>query len=97
MSNPGAGKPFTSLDAVTGTAVGRVFGAAGFDAVSCQISGITDATVEIQGSNDGVIWDLLEAAVTGDDIFAVELGARYLRAECTIHASGTITAVFVGV
>ena len=97
MSNPGAGKPFTSLDAVTGTGAGRVFGAAGFDAVSCQISGISGDTVEIQGSNDGTTWDLLETAVTVDDIYAVELGARFLRAELTIFSAGAVTAIFVGV
>ncbi len=96
MSYPGAGKPFKSLDAVVATADGRVFGAAGFSAISCQVSGITDATVEVQGSNDGVIWDLLDVAITADDIFAVERGANYLRASVTIWASGAITAVFVG-
>ncbi len=96
MSYPGAGKPYTSLNAVVAVEDGRVFGAAGFSAISCQISGITSATVEIQGSNDGVSWDLLDVAITADDIFAVERGARYLRASVTVWVSGAITAVFVG-
>ena len=92
----GAGKGFTSLNAVTSAVVGSVFGASGFSAISCQVSGINGDTVQIQGSNDGTIWDLLEAAITADDIFQVELGAKHLRAEVTIYGTGTITAIFVG-
>ncbi len=92
----GAGKGFTSLDAVTSAATGKVFGAGGFGAISCQISGINGDTVQIQGSNDGTNWDLLEAAIVADDIFQVEMGAKFLRARVTIYGSGTITAVFVG-
>lgn len=97
MSTPGAGKVYTSLDAVTATDTGKVFGAAGFRAISAQISGINGDTVQIQGSNDGTNWDLLEAAITADDIYQVEMGAKFLRARVTVYGSGTITATFVGV
>lgn len=97
MSTPGAGKVYTSLDAVVVTGAGKVFGAAGFRAISCQVSGITTATVQIQGSNDGTNWDLLEAAITADDIYQVEMGAKYLRGNVTIWTAGAITVTFVGV
>lgn len=92
----GAGKGFTSLDAVTSAATGSVFGAAGFGSISVQISGISGDTVQIEGSNDGTNWDLLEGVITGDDIFQVEMGAKFLRARVTVYGSGTITAIFVG-
>lgn len=54
-----------------------------------QVSGITNATVKIQGSLDGTNWaDLQE--VTSDEMVALTPAPRHVRANVTAYTSGTI-------
>jgi hypothetical protein len=57
-----------------------------------QVSGITSATVVLQGSLDGTNWSTLGTALTADGLVTVANAPKYLRANCTLYVSGTITA-----
>lgn len=57
-----------------------------------QVSGITSATVALQGSLDGTNWSTLGTALTANGIVTVQNAPKYLRANCTTFVSGTITA-----
>ena len=57
-----------------------------------QVSGITSATVALQGSLDGTNWSTIGTALTANGIITVQNAPKYLRANCTVYVSGTITA-----
>jgi len=57
-----------------------------------QVNGITSATVVLQGSLDGTNWSTLSSALTADGLVTVANAPKYLRANCTVYVSGTITA-----
>jgi len=57
-----------------------------------QVSGITSATVTLQGSLDGTNWSTIGTALTADGIITVANAPKYLRANCTVYVTGTITA-----
>ena len=57
-----------------------------------QVSGITSATVALQGSLDGVTYSTIGTSLTGDGIVTVANAPKYLRANCTVYVTGTITA-----
>jgi len=84
--------PITLLNAVgatgTSTAVQVDTGQPAF----LQVSGITSATVALQGSLDGTNWSTLGTALTANGIITVANAPKYLRANCTVYVSGTITA-----
>lgn len=84
--------PITLLNAVgatgTSTAVQVDTGQPAF----LQVSGITSATVALQGSLDGTNWSTLGTALTANGIVTVQNAPKYLRANCTVYVSGTITA-----
>jgi hypothetical protein len=84
--------PITLLNAVgatgTSTAVQVDTGQPAF----LQVSGITSATVALQGSLDGTNWSTLGTALTANGIITVQNAPKYLRANCTVYVSGTITA-----
>ena len=84
--------PITLLNAVgatgTSTAVQVDTGQPAF----LQVSGITSATVALQGSLDGTNWSTLGTALTANGIITVQNAPKYLRANCTVFVTGTITA-----
>lgn len=84
--------PITLLNAVgatgTSTAVQVDTGQPAF----LQVSGITSATVALQGSLDGTNWSTLGTALTANGIITVQNAPKYLRANCTVYVTGTITA-----
>ena len=84
--------PITLLNAVgatgTSTAVQVDTGQPAF----LQVSGITSATVALQGSLDGTNWSTLGTALTANGIITVQNAPKYLRANCIVYVSGTITA-----
>ena len=84
--------PITLLNAVgatgTSTAVQVDTGQPAF----LQVSGITSATVALQGSLDGTNWSTLGTALTANGIITVQNAPKYLRANCSVYVSGTITA-----
>jgi hypothetical protein len=84
--------PITLLNAVGATgASGAVQADAGQPAF-LQVSGITSATVALQGSLDGTNWSTLGTALTADGLVTVANAPKYLRANCTVYVTGTITA-----
>ena len=84
--------PVTLLSAVTATGASKAVQADGGLPAFLQVSGITSATVTLQGSLDGSIWSTLGTALTADGMITVANAPKYLRANCTVYVSGTITA-----
>jgi hypothetical protein len=84
--------PITLLNAVGATgASGAVQADAGQPAF-LQVSGITTATVALEGSLDGSNWTTVGTDLTANGIVTVANAPKYLRANCTAYTSGTITA-----
>ncbi len=84
--------PITLLSAVTATGASKAVQADGGLPAFLQVSGITSATVVFQGSLDGTNWSTLGSALTADGLVTVANAPKYLRANCTVYVSGTITA-----
>lgn len=90
--------PVTLLNAVvaTGASIGQQtgFGEVG-GRVNLQVTGITIATVALQGSVDGTTWFTVGTALTADGIISDGSGLPYYRANMTAWTSGTITAKMI--
>lgn len=84
--------PTTLLSAVTATGASRAVQCDAGTPAFLQVSGITSATVVLQGSLDGSSWSTLGSALTADGLITVANAPKYLRANCTVYVSGTITA-----
>jgi len=84
--------PITLLNAVTATGASTAIQVDPGQPAFLQVSGITSATVALQGSLDGVTYSTIGTALTGDGIVTVANAPKYLRANCTVYVTGTITA-----
>ena len=84
--------PVTLLSAVTATGASQAVQADAGQPAFLQVSGITSATVALQGSLDGTNWSTIGTALTADGMITVANAPKYLRANCTVYVSGTITA-----
>jgi hypothetical protein len=84
--------PITLLNAVGATGESRAVQVDGGVPAFLQVSGITSATVALQGSLDGTNWSTLGTALTANGIVTVANAPKYLRANCTVFVTGTITA-----
>ena len=84
--------PVTLLNAVTATGASKAVQSDAGQPAFLQVSGITSATVALQGSLDGTTYSTIGTALTGDGIITVANAPKYLRANCTVYVSGTITA-----
>jgi len=84
--------PVTLLSAVGATGASKAVQVDGGQPAFLQVSGITSATVVLQGSLDGTNWSTIGTALTADGMITVANAPKYLRANCTVYASGTITA-----
>ena len=82
----------TLLSAVTATGASQPVQVDAGQPVFMQVSGITSATVVLQGSLDGTNWATLGTALTADGMVTVANAPMYVRANCTVYVSGTITA-----
>jgi len=80
------------LSAVTATGASRAVQCDAGSPAFLQVSGITSATVVLQGSLDGTNWSTLGTSLTADGIVTVANAPKYLRANCTVYVTGTITA-----
>jgi len=80
------------LSAVTATGASQPVQVDAGQPVFMQVSGITSATVVLQGSLDGTNWATLGTALTADGIVTVANAPMYVRANCTVYVTGTITA-----
>ena len=84
--------PVTLLSAVTATGASTAVQADAGQPAFLQVSGITSATVALQGSLDGTTYSTIGTALTADGIVTIANAPKYLRANCTAYTSGTITA-----
>jgi len=84
--------PVTLLSAVTAVGASKAVQADGGLPAFLQVNGITSATVVLQGSLDGTNWSTLGSSLTADGLITVANAPKYLRANCTVYVSGTITA-----
>ena len=84
--------PITLLSAVGATGASPAVQADAGQPAFLQVSGITSATVAMQGSLDGTNWSTIGTALTADGMITVANAPKYLRANCTVYVSGTITA-----
>jgi hypothetical protein len=82
----------TLLSAVTATGASKAVQCDAGNPAFLQVSGITSATVVFQGSLDGTNWSTLGSALTADGLVTVANAPKYLRANCTVYVTGTITA-----
>lgn len=84
--------PRTLLNAVTATGASQAVQIDGGAPVFLQVSGITSATAVLQGSLDGTNWSTIGSALTADGLITIANAPKYVRANCTVYVSGTITA-----
>ena len=84
--------PVTLLSAVVATGASKAVQADAGQPAFLQVSGITSATVALQGSLDGTTYATIGTALTADGIITVANAPKYLRANCTVYVTGTITA-----
>ena len=84
--------PITLLNAVGATGASTAVQVDTGQPAFLQVSGITSATVALQGSLDGTNWSTLGTALTANGIITVQNAPKYLRANCTVFVTGTITA-----
>ena len=84
--------PVTLLSAVTATGASTAVQADAGQPAFLQVSGITTATVALQGSLDGTTYATIGTALTADGIVTIANAPKYLRANCTAYTTGTITA-----
>ena len=84
--------PITLLNAVVATGASTAVQVDSGQPAFLQVSGITSATVVLQGSLDGTNWSTLGTALTANGIVTVQNAPTYLRANCTVFVTGTITA-----
>jgi hypothetical protein len=84
--------PVTLLSAVVATGASKAVQADAGQPAFLQVSGITSATVALQGSLDGTNWSTIGTALTADGLVTVDNAPKYLRANCTVYVTGTITA-----
>jgi len=84
--------PVTLLNGVVATGASKAVQADAGQPAFLQVSGITSATVALQGSLDGITYSTIGTALTGDGIITVANAPMYLRANCTVYVTGTITA-----
>ena len=84
--------PITLLSAVGATGASPAVQADAGQPAFLQVSGITSATVALQGSLDGTTYATIGTALTADGFVTLANAPKYLRANCTAYTSGTITA-----
>ena len=81
----------TLLSAVTATGASLPVGTDSNKPAFVQVSGITSATVAVQGSVDGSTWSLIGTALTADGLVTISDPPPYIRANVTAYVTGTIT------
>ena len=84
--------PVTLLSAVVATGASKAVQVDGGQPAFLQVSGITSATVALQGSLDGTTFSTIGTALTADGFVTLANAPKYLRANVTAWTSGSITA-----
>ena len=85
-------QPITLLSAVGATGASTAVQADAGQPAFLQVSGITTATVALEGSLDGSNWSTVGTALTANGIVTVATAPKYLRANVTVWSAGSITA-----
>jgi dihydroorotate dehydrogenase len=85
-------EPITLLTDVGVTGASRAVQADAGQPAFLQVSGITTATVALEGSLDGSNWTTVGAALTANGIVIVANAPKYLRANVIAWSVGSITA-----
>ena len=85
-------QPITLLTDVGATGASRAVQADAGQPAFLQVSGITTATVALEGSLDGSNWTTVGTALTANGIVTVANAPKYLRANVTVWSAGAITA-----
>ena len=85
-------QPITLLSAVGATGASTAVQADAGQPAFLQVSGITTATVALEGSLDGSNWSTVGTALTANGIVTVANAPKYLRANVTVLSAGSITA-----
>jgi len=85
-------QPITLLSAVGATGASTAVQADAGQPAFLQVSGITTATVALEGSLDGSNWSTVGTALTANGIVTVANAPKYLRANVTVWSAGSITA-----
>lgn len=83
--------PVTLLNAVVATGAGSGVPIDGVP-FSVVVTGITTATVAVQGSLDGTNFVTIGSALTADGTVSSTTPYKYIRGNVTSYTSGTITA-----
>jgi adenosine/AMP kinase len=81
--------PITLLNGVTATGASAAIFPDGAP-VTVVISGITSASVAVEGSVDGSTFEVIESK-TADACVIVNPSTKFIRANVTAHVTGTIT------
>lgn len=81
----------TLLSAVTATGASSPVSTDSNKAAFVQVSGITSATVLVQGSVDGSTWSTIGSSLTADGLVTLTDPPPYVRANVSVYVSGTIT------
>lgn len=84
--------PITLLSAIGATGASKAVQADAGQPAFLQVSGITTATVALEGSLDGTNWSTIGTALTANGIVIAANAPKYLRANVTAWTSGSITA-----
>jgi hypothetical protein len=84
--------PITLLNAVGATGASTAVQVDSGQPAILHVTGITSATVALQGSLDGTTFSTIGTALTADGFVTLANAPKYLRANCTVYVSGTITA-----
>ncbi len=84
--------PVTLLSDVVATGASKAVQADAGQPAILHVTGITSATVALQGSLDGTTFSTIGTALTADGFVTLANAPKYLRANCTVYVSGTITA-----
>ena len=84
--------PVTLLSAVGATGASKAVQADAGQPAILHVTGITTATVALQGSLDGTTFSTVGTALTVDGFVTLANAPKYLRANVTAWTSGSITA-----
>lgn len=73
---------------VTAPTAGAAFPCAPMRDKTVQVSGTFSATLQLEGSLDGVAWSSLGATITANAIRAIPEAIHYIRVNTTVFVSG---------
>ena len=82
--------PITLLNAVTATGASEPLMPGG-DVTHFAVTGITTATVAVEGSLDGSNWLIIGSALTANGLVTVANPPKFVRANVSVYTVGTIT------